>query len=78
MEQLEFRFTSADLKTASQPGIYWAPEPATPEQVKEWDQTDRKFWGDNAIKTVVFATIIQFTMMGFMLLTFKLIDMGVG
>ena len=72
MEQLEFRFTSADLKTASQPGIYWAPEPATPEQIKEWDQTDRKFWGDNAIKTVVFA------MMGFMLLTFKLIDMGVG
>ena len=36
---MEFDFTTPDQKTAQQMGIRWVPDEATPEQVKEWNET---------------------------------------
>ena len=30
---------------------------ATPEQIKEWQEGELKWWGDNALKFVVYASI---------------------
>ena len=42
------------------------PRDATPEEVKEWYETELKPQGDNAMKMVVYATIIQALSLGFM------------
>jgi len=42
------------------------PRDATPEEVAEWYETELKPQGDNAMKMVVYATIIQATALGFM------------
>ena len=39
---MEFDFTTPDQKTAQQMGIRWVPDEATPEQVKEWHETENK------------------------------------
>lgn len=74
MKQMEIQFTSSDQKTANQPGIGWRPEPATPEQVKEWHETEGKWWSDRALMFVVIASLVQFGAMGFMLFNFWVID----
>ena len=51
------------------------PEDATPEQVKEWHETEGKWWGDRALMFVVIASLIQFGAMGFMLFNFWVIDL---
>ena len=76
-KQVEIEFTAPDLKTASQPGIQWRPDEATPEQIKHWHETESKWWADRALTFVGYATLVQVTMIGLMLLTFVLIDMGV-
>ena len=74
MTQLELKFTTPYLEVAKQPGMTWVPKTATPEEVKEWDNTDRKFWADHAGHIVIGATIVQFSMLGFMFLTFAAIE----
>ena len=39
-KQLEIDFTSPDQKVASELGIRWTPDEATPEQIKEWHETE--------------------------------------
>ncbi len=74
-KQMQLDFTTPDLKTAQQQGIRWVPEDATPEQVKEWHETEGKWWGDRALMFVVIASLIQFGAMGFMLFNFWVIDL---
>tara|TARA_B100000085_G_scaffold215128_1_gene199404 strand:+ start:474 stop:713 length:240 start_codon:yes stop_codon:yes gene_type:complete len=73
-DQMEFDFTTTDQKTAQQQGIRWVPENATPEQVKEWHDTEGKWWSDRALMFVVIASLVQFGAMGFMLFNFWVID----
>tara|TARA_B100000609_G_C17085786_1_gene366590 strand:+ start:412 stop:726 length:315 start_codon:yes stop_codon:yes gene_type:complete len=77
-EQMKFDFTSDSQKTAQQQGIRWAPEDATPEQVKEWHDTEGKWWADRALQFVVIASLIQFGAISFMLFNFFVIDLMVG
>ena len=74
-EQMKFDFTSSNQKTAQQQGIRWTPDNATPEQVKDWHDTDGKWWSDRALFFVFIASLIQFTMMGFMMFNFWVIDL---
>ena len=74
-EQMKFDFTSDSQKTAQQQGIRWAPEDATPEQVKEWHDTEGKWWADRALTFVVYASIIQFGAISFMLFNFWVISL---
>ena len=74
-KQLEIDFTSPDQKVASELGIRWAPDEATPEQIKEWHETEGKWWGDRALMFVIIASLIQFGAMGFMLFNFWVIDL---
>ena len=74
-KQMKLDFTTPDLKTAQQQGVRWVPETATPEQVKEWHETEGKWWGDRALKFVIIASLIQFGAMGFMLFNFWVIDL---
>ena len=73
-KQLEIDFTSPDQKVASELGIRWTPDEATPEQIKEWHETEGKWWGDRALMFVVIASLVQFGAMGFMLFNFWVID----
>ena len=68
-KQLELDFTSPDQKTAQQLGIRWAPEDASPEVIKKWEE-EGKWWADNSLNFVIIASLIQFTMLGLMLLSF--------
>ena len=77
MKQMEMEFTSSDQKTASQPGIGWRPDAATPEQIKEWHDTEGKWWGDRALTFVIIASIIQFGAMAFMLSSFLIIELAI-
>ena len=47
---------------------------ATPEQVKEWHETEGKWWGDRALHIVAIASVLQFCSIGFMLMSFYLLD----
>ena len=47
-KQLEIDFTSPDQKVASELGIRWAPDEATPEQIKEWHETEINWWSGRA------------------------------
>jgi len=69
MKQMEIEYKSSDPKTAKQIGIRWDPEPATPEQLKEWHDTDGKYWADKSLSFVAIASIIQFSALAFMLIT---------
>ena len=48
-EQLELDFTSECPEEARELGIRWAPRNATPEETKEWIETENKWWGDRAL-----------------------------
>ena len=52
MRQLEFDFKK--------------PRDATPEEVREWYEKELKPQGDDALKYVVIATVIQACCLGFM------------
>ncbi len=62
-EQLKFQFQ---------------PRDATPEQIAKWQETEGKWWADRALLFVAIASVIQFSAMGMMLLSFYLIQLSVG
>tara|TARA_B100000927_G_C16470506_1_gene471362 strand:+ start:1328 stop:1633 length:306 start_codon:yes stop_codon:yes gene_type:complete len=76
--QMEMDYTSTNAKTASQIGIRWTPEEASPEVIKEWQETDGKWWADKALLFVAGASLTQGVMLGFMALTMYLIKLGAG
>lgn len=51
---------------------------ASPERVKEWHEQEGKWWSDRALLIVGIASFTQVFMLGMMLLSFKLIQLGVG
>ena len=77
-QQESFEFSSPDQKIASQPGFIWKPNDATPEQIKEWQEKDGKWWADRALLFVGIATFTQVFMISFMLLSFYLIQLAAG
>ena len=78
MKQKEIEFTAPDLKTASQPGIQWRPDDATPEEAKKWNEEEGGWWAKYSLHTIAIATGVQTTMISFMLLTFHLLDLTFG
>jgi len=52
----------------------WKPREATPDECNEWWETELKKQGDFALKSVVIATIVQLSALGFMALMMKIID----
>ena len=77
-KQKEIEFTAPDLKTASQPGIQWRPDDATPEEAKKWNEEEGGWWAKYSLHTIAIATGVQITMISFMLLTFHLLDLTFG
>ena len=73
-KQMELDFTSECPTTARELGIRWEPRIATPEEVAEWHETEGKWWGDRALHFVALASVLQFCSIGFMLLSFYLLD----
>ena len=51
---------------------------ASPETIKKWNDTEGKWWADKSLTIVAIASCIQVFMLGMMLMTFKIIQMGVG
>ena len=47
---------------------------ATPEQIKEWQEGELKWWGDRDLPTVAIASVLQCFTLGFMLLSFYFLD----
>ena len=54
------------------------PKDATPEQIAEWHEKEGKWWADRNLTIVAIASVIQFSAMGMMLLSFYLIQLAVG
>ena len=47
---------------------------ATPEEIKEWNETNLKPWADKSLQIVAIASVMQVCSLGFMLLSFYLLD----
>lgn len=58
-QQLEFLFNK--------------PRDATPKEAKEWIDGELKWWGDNQLKIVAIAALVQVGVFGFMLASFYFI-----
>ena len=54
------------------------PKDATPEQIAEWHEKEGKWWADRSLTIVAIASVIQFSAMGMMMLSFYLIQLSVG
>ena len=54
------------------------PKDATPEQIAEWHEKEGKWWADRSLTIVAIASVVQFSAMGMMLLSFYLIQLSVG
>ena len=50
---------------------------ATPEQIKEWQEGELKWWGDNSMKIIIICSASIFGLIGFMGLTMATIQLGV-
>ena len=48
------------------------PSDATAEQVKDWYETELKWWGDRQLSIVAIATVVQISALGFMALIMTL------
>ena len=48
---------------------------ATPKQIKDWQENELKWWSDNALRFVVYASILQVGTILFMGLNFYLISL---
>ena len=67
MKQLDFKFYESNQAKARQPGMIWKPENCTPEEQKEWINTDGKYWADIQGKIIIGLSILQVSLIGFML-----------
>ena len=68
-EQLEMEFSTPYHDVASQPGMIWKPELATPEEFDKWRDTDyfSKMDFDPMVMFVVIPAVIQIVVFGMML-----------
>lgn len=78
MKQLDLKFYESDQAKARQPGMIWKPENCTPEEQKEWIETDGKYWADIQGKLIIGLSILQVCLLGFMLATMGLIKGVLG
>ena len=58
-QQLEFNFAK--------------PRDATPKEAKDWIEGELKWWGDNQLKIVAIAALVQVGVFGLMLASFYFI-----
>ena len=54
------------------------PRDATPEQIAEWHEKEGKWWADRGLTIIAIASVVQFSALGFMMLSFYLIQLAVG
>ena len=47
---------------------------ATPEEIEEWNETNLKPWADKSLQIVAIASVMQVCSLGFMLLSFYLLQ----
>jgi hypothetical protein len=69
VKQLDLEFTTPYQDVARQPGMIWAPEPCTPEEMDHWREND--YWNkmdfDPMVMFVVIPAVIQIVVFGMML-----------
>ena len=72
-KQFEFKFYTSDQESARQPGMIWQPRDCTPDEQKEWLDTEGQYWADKQGKIIIGLSILQVCLLGFMLSCFWLI-----
>lgn len=50
---------------------------ATEQEQKEWQEGDRTWWAERALHFVAIASLVQVVMLGLMMLSFFMIQLGV-
>ena len=50
----------------TQPELVFKPAEASDERLKEWEETELKWWADKQLLIIAIAVIIQAGMLGFM------------
>lgn len=73
MKQLDFKFYESDQAKARQPGMIWKPNDCTPKEQKDWINGELKYWADIQGKLIIGISILQISLLGFMLSSFWLI-----
>tara|TARA_B110000003_G_C16494541_1_gene474884 strand:+ start:48 stop:233 length:186 start_codon:yes stop_codon:yes gene_type:complete len=48
---------------------------ATPEEIKEWQETEGKWWADRALSFVAIASVLQCATLFFMMFNFWVINL---
>tara|TARA_Y100001973_G_C5193564_1_gene332623 strand:+ start:1877 stop:2149 length:273 start_codon:yes stop_codon:yes gene_type:complete len=77
-KQLELDFRSPEQKVARELGIRWEPEEASPEVIKEWQETDGKWWAEKNLTFVAIASLVQLCALAFMGLSMFVIGINLG
>jgi len=47
---------------------------ATPQELEDWHNKEGKYWADRSLSIVAIASVFQVLSLGFLLLSFKLIQ----
>ena len=50
---------------------------ATEQEQKEWQEGDRTWWGNRALHFVAIASVVQVIMLGLMMGSFYIIQLGI-
>tara|TARA_B100000902_G_C27285487_1_gene904190 strand:- start:274 stop:468 length:195 start_codon:yes stop_codon:yes gene_type:complete len=53
--------------------LFFKPRDATPQEQKEWIEGELQWWGDNQLKIVAIAALVQVGVFGLMLASFYFI-----
>jgi len=56
--------------------LVFKPEDATTEHINHWQETELNWWAERQLGFVAIASLIQISALGFMMLSFFLIDIA--
>ena len=65
-----------DPEYSQQLELVFKPEDATTEHINHWQETELNWWAERQLGFVAMVSLIQLTALGFMMLSFFLIDIA--
>ena len=66
--------TQKQIDYPTQTQFVFKPRDATPEEAKEWQEKELNWWAEKQLAAVAIASVIQFSALAFMMLSFLTIS----
>ena len=76
LEKTQKQKRKIDPEYSQQLELVFKPEDATTEHINHWQETELNWWAERQLGFVAIASLIQLTALGFMMLSFFLIDIA--